>query len=95
MASELNPIDSRSILGLDCLVEEVRTSGKPRRVQRDHEDVAWLVPIAPSHRRRTRAISADDPLWDIIGMVTAYDGPADVSERVDRYLADAHAGDHP
>lgn len=94
MTSELNPIDSRRIPELDRLAEEVRMTGKPRRVQRDHEDIARLVPIAPARRRRGRPTSAHDPLWNIVGMVTTYEGPTDVSEQVDRYLADAHAGTH-
>ena len=94
MTSELSPIDSRHIPELDRLAEEVRTTGKPRRVQRDHEDIARLVPIAPARHRRGRPTSARDPLWNIVGMVTAYEGPTDVSEQVDRYLADAHSGTH-
>ena len=92
MASELTPIDIRQLPELAQLVEEVRQSGKPRRLQRGHEDLARLVPIAPPRRRRGRRTSASDPLWGLVGMVTTYTGPADVSEHVDRYLAEAHAG---
>lgn len=94
MASELTPIDSRNIPELDRLAEEVRTTGKPRRIQRDHNDIARLVPMAPPRRRRGRPASATDPLWNIVGLVTTYDGPTDVSAQVDRYLADAHVGAH-
>jgi hypothetical protein len=41
-------------------------------------------------RRRGRPTSAADPLWAIIGTVEST-GPTDVSENVDRYLADAAA----
>lgn len=92
MARELSPIDSKAIPQLLMLAEEVQQTGKPRRIQRDHEDIARLVPVAPpSRRRRGRPTSARDPLWNIVGMVTDYEGPTDVSENVDRYLADAHA----
>lgn len=90
MASELSPIDSTRIPELLTLAEEVRRTGKPRRVQRGHEDIALLVPVTPAHRRRGRPTSAADPLWNIVGMVTVADGPTDVSEQVDRYLAEAH-----
>lgn len=37
-------------------------------------------------------ISADDPLWNIIGLWQSdEDGPTDVSQNKDRYLADAYA----
>jgi hypothetical protein len=92
MARELTPIDSRAIPQLLLLAEEVQQTGRPRRVQRDREDIARLVPIAPARpRRRGRPTSAADPLWSIVGMVTDYVGPTDVAENVDRYLADAHA----
>ncbi|MGH2585133.1 MAG: hypothetical protein ACRDJE_09470, partial [Dehalococcoidia bacterium] len=60
-----------------------------RRIVRDDEEIARLVPASPA-RRRGRATSAADPLWSLVGMVTTYDGPVDVSEHVDRYLAEAH-----
>jgi hypothetical protein len=96
MARELSPIDSKAIPQLLLLAEEVHQTGKPRRVQRDHEDIARLVPIAPPRRRRRgRPTSAKDPLWNIVGMVTTDAGPTDVPEHVDRYLADAHTDDTP
>ena len=38
--------------------------------------------------------SEDDPLWDIVGMVTSEDGPTDVSENKYKYLAEAYADNH-
>jgi antitoxin (DNA-binding transcriptional repressor) of toxin-antitoxin stability system len=90
MASELTPVDIRRAPDLASLVEEVRASGKPRRIMRDDEEIARLVPVNPG-RRRGRRTSATDPLWNLVGMVTTYDGPADVSENVDHYLAESHA----
>jgi hypothetical protein len=40
MASELTPIDLRSIPELDRLAEQVRVTGKRQRLRRDNEDVA-------------------------------------------------------
>ncbi len=90
MASELSPIDSTRIPELLTLAEEVHRTGKSRRVQRGHEDIARLVPVTPTRRRRGQPTSAADPLWNIVGMVTVADGPTDVSAQVDRYLAEAH-----
>ena len=91
MKRELTPIDSRTIPALLRLAEEVHAAGKPLRIQRDHEDIAQLVPVGASSRRHGRPTSAGDPLWGLVGMVRDVAGPADVSENVDRYLADAAA----
>ena len=89
MASELAPVDIHRIPDLAPLVEEVRATGKSRRIMRDDEEIARLVPVNRG-RRRGRRTGAADPLWNLVGMVTTYDGPADVSEHVDRYLAESH-----
>ncbi len=53
MATERAPIDIHQVPGLASLVEEVRATRTPRRITRDNEDVALLVPAAaPSRRRR-------------------------------------------
>jgi hypothetical protein len=46
--------------------------------------------LHPPKRRRGRPTSVADPLWALVGMVTNYDGPTDVSENVDRYLTEPH-----
>lgn len=38
-------------------------------------------------------LTPDSPLWDIVGLVDD-DGPTDVSENVDAYLALAYADNH-
>jgi hypothetical protein len=60
MASELAPIDIRQIPELARLVDEVRASRKPRRIMRDDEEVALLVPVRPATRRRTAVTPEDD-----------------------------------
>ncbi|MGE0540075.1 MAG: hypothetical protein AB7R89_07830 [Dehalococcoidia bacterium] len=52
MARELAPIDIRQVPELARLVDEVRTTGKPRRIMRDGEELAVLTP--PAKRRRSR-----------------------------------------
>ena len=52
MASELTPIDITRVPGLAHLVEEVRTTRKPRRITRGDEDVAILMPASARRRRR-------------------------------------------
>jgi hypothetical protein len=89
MAGELAPVDIHRVPDLAPLVEEVRATGKSRRIMRDDEEIARLVPINHGHRRGRRT-SAADPLWSLVGMVTTYDGPADVSENVDHHLAESH-----
>jgi hypothetical protein len=59
MTSELAPIDIRQVPELARLVDEVRTSRKPRRIVRDDEEVAILMP--PTRRPRPgRVPSAAD-----------------------------------
>ncbi|MBA2449306.1 MAG: helix-turn-helix domain-containing protein [Chloroflexi bacterium] len=43
----------------------------------------------PTGRRKTGILSADDPIWDIVGTGRS-EGPTDVSENKRKYLADAY-----
>ena len=52
MTRELTPIDISHVPDLVRLVEEVTTSGKPRVLRRDSEDVAILMPLRPTIGRR-------------------------------------------
>ena len=54
MAAELTPIDIRQAPELAALVEEVHTTRKPRRIVRDDEDVAVLMPAPTATRRRLK-----------------------------------------
>lgn len=51
-----------------------------------------LSPLRPTRRRR-RKLSADDPLWDIVGLGRS-EGPTDVSTNKHKYLAEAAADQH-
>lgn len=45
--------------------------------------------------RLARPVTADDPLWNIIGMAdSGPEGPTDVSRNKHKYLADAYADLH-
>src|SRR5215211_1643212 len=61
MASELAPIDIRHVPELAHLVDEVQTTRKPRRITRDNEDVAILMPARPrSPRLRGKRVTQAD-----------------------------------
>src|SRR5215213_3397880 len=60
MARELSPIDIKHAPDLATLVEEVRSTRTPRRILRDDEEVAVLMPAAPRRRRPGRTPSAAD-----------------------------------
>ena len=61
MASELSPIDIRSLPQIAHLVEEVQATRKRRRITRDNEDVAVLMPARPrSPRLRGKRVTAAD-----------------------------------
>ena len=55
MAKELKRIDISSIPELLSLAEEVRRTNEPRVLRRDSEDVAILIPLRTTPRRRRMA----------------------------------------
>lgn len=92
MASkEAKHIDVSNMPELLELAEEVRNTGKTHVLQRGGEELAQITPVAPRAKSRIkgRPTSADDPIWNIVGMAHS-SGPGDVSENVDKYLADAY-----
>lgn len=54
MAREATPIDISNIPELVRLAEEVRMSGESRLLCRDTEEVAMLVPVRRSPRRKAK-----------------------------------------
>lgn len=80
MATELTPIDVRQVPELAHLVDEVRTTRKPRRITRDNEDLAVLVPV-PTAADAPRPHPARPLRFPKGGLVAAtagivqYDGP--------------------
>src|SRR6187402_350039 len=59
MVRELAPIDIREVPELARLVDEVRAAGKPRRIVRDDEEIAVLLPAPRRRRRRDPPTEAD------------------------------------
>ena len=98
MAKELHHIDISNSPELLRIVEEMRASNEPRVFQCGTEDVAILRPVkrAAKHRvLRGRPTTADDPLWNIVGIAAGPDdGVTDVSANKLTYLADAYAATH-
>ena len=82
-------IDIDEHTNLVALTEDVQASGETAVLQRNGKPVAKLVPVAAKkpRSRRPRGMSVNDPIWDLVGMATG-DGPSDVSENHDKYLAD-------
>ena len=98
MAKELVHIDISNSPELLRIVEEMRTSNEPLVFRRGNEDVAILRLVKRATKRRVlrgRPTSADDPLWNIVGMAAGPDdGATDVSTNKLKYLADAYADLH-
>ena len=90
MAKEPNRIDISSISELQKLVHEVRQTNEPRILREESEDVAMLMPLTPRAKRslRGRPVSADDPLWKLVGI--GHSGKGDISANKHKYLAEAY-----
>ncbi len=91
MVEELKSIDISHSAEARHLVAEVQAVNQARALQIDHRTVAILTPAVRRRRasQRPKATSASDPLWDIVGLATS-NGPGDVAENVDAYLAQAN-----
>jgi hypothetical protein len=93
------PIDVTTSTELRRLAEQVQQTRQPVPLTRDDEVIAVVQP-APRRTRKQRAArrSATAPnawLTNIIGL-GASEGPGDVSENVDKYLAEAYYAEfHP
>jgi len=94
MAEQLQPIDLNDQPDLSAVVAEVETTRHARMLQRNGKDVVEVRPARTARRsRKGQPTSADDPIWNIVGMART-DGPSDVAENVDRYLAEAYLDTH-
>jgi hypothetical protein len=90
MAEELKRIDISSIPELLKLVHEVRQTNEPTILQEERENVAILMPIKPAGKTRVRGkpVTADDPVWKLVGI--GHSGKGDISENKHTYLARAY-----
>jgi hypothetical protein len=94
MAKELRHIDISSVPELVHLVEQMLVNKEPVALQRGHEEVAVLMPPRQLRQRprRLQPFTKDDSLWNLNGIDRS--GVHDVSENVDKYLADAYLETH-
>jgi hypothetical protein len=90
MAKEPRHIDISSIPELLKLVQEVRQTNEPMILQQEREDVAMLMPMKPGSKTRVRGkpVTADDPLWKLVGI--GHSGKGDISANKHTYLARAY-----
>jgi len=92
MTKKLQHVDISNNPELLRIVEDVRTSNEPRVLQRDHEELAILLPARRPRKvarvPRGKSFTEDDPLWDMVG--SGHSGLTDVSEKKHQYLADAY-----
>jgi hypothetical protein len=92
MAKEKAPkrVDISGIPELLSIAQEVRQTNEPAILQQEREELAMLTPIKPVAKRRVRAkpTSADDPLWNLVGI--GHSGKGDVSANKHKYLAEAY-----
>jgi hypothetical protein len=94
MAAEHTRIDITQV-DFPRLAEEVRRSGRTHVVTRNDEELVEVKPARQRSQRRGKPTSADDPLWNIVGIGAADGPPTDVARNVDTYLAEAYADTHP
>src|SRR5947209_10900061 len=103
MTAEYVPIDITDAPELARVADAVRKTGRPHALKRGDETIAVVRPAPktkpragspPPRRRRRRVFTKDDPLWEIVGMFKADGGPTDVSDNVDKYLAEAYLDTH-
>lgn len=93
----VNPITVRRAIA-EGRLQALRV-GKSVRVRREAVD-ELLVPFesTPAAKKiaapQGKPFTMDDPLWDMVGLVRS-DGPGDVAERTDTYLAEAYAAKNP
>lgn len=99
MQEEAKPYDVGKLPELRRLAEEVQATKRPRRLTREGDSLAMVVPI-PASSKRQRSIASgggepDNVLLRLleIGKTAELDPnePTDVSANKHKYLADAYA----
>lgn len=83
---------------IEQFVEPVE-SGASETAPEDIEDGIYedddgrVFLIYGGQEQEVRPLTFDDPLWDLVGMIKD-DGPTDMAENHDKYLADIYADTH-
>src|SRR5437879_13856443 len=92
---ELVPLDVSNLPQLEEAAEEVRATGRRRRIVRGDEDLAVLQPVRKSRRAKLpgKPIAADDPFWNLVGIARS-SGPGDISANKRKYLVKAISPRH-
>jgi len=85
-------IDISRIPELLNLAQEVRSTKESCILQQGSEDLVMLTPVA-KRRIRGKPITADDPLWKLVGI--GHSGKGDISETNHKYLAEAYLPHKP
>ena len=98
MAKALKHIDISNRPELLQIVQEAALANQPVVFDRANTVVAVLRPVKRSIKQRIprgKPFTKDDSLFNLIGIAKGQDdGIHDVSENVDKYLADAYAPTH-
>jgi hypothetical protein len=92
MNRDYQPIDIGDSPDILRLAEEVRAGGRPRVLQRGHEDVAILMPIPARHQRAHQ--DQIDPLDGLRASAGSWKGLLD-AEQLKREMKEARGSDRP
>jgi hypothetical protein len=73
------------------LAEEVLRTQRAQVLVKGDEELVTVSPAKPAKKisSKRKPIPADDPIWNIIGLVST-EGPDDVGENKHKYLAEVH-----
>lgn len=96
MAHKAQAMDVSRLPDVLSLAEQVKRTKTPRiLIRADGEELARLVPPKQRTPKPTgKRITADDPIWDIVGMGSSAGGLSNVSEHVDEFLAEWEVSQH-
>ena len=86
MAKEMRPIDISSVPDLVRIAEEVRTTGRPRILRRNGEDMAMVIPIAHGRKRRAKRARTEADYEAFLSAAGGWKGLVDA----DKLLADIY-----
>ena len=87
MAKEMRSIDISSVPDLVRIAEEVRTSGSPRFLRRNGEDMAMVIPIEQGRKHRTSHARVQPDYDAFLSTAGGWKGLVDG----DKLLADIYA----
>jgi hypothetical protein len=93
MARELRPKDISNLPELSRLAAELEESRQPVVLRRNSEDVAIVSAIQRSRSKRGAPVTAEDPLFALIG-IGAGKVPGGVSAHKHEALLEAHRRIH-